>query len=137
MFGKKDTHVAPNDSRELNGYVGKGMRIEGKVIFDGSVRIDGDVKGEINADGLLIVGEGAVVEGEINVDTTVISGEVKGTVNAKTRVELESPGKVTGDIRTPTLIIGEGVVFEGNCHMEGRTAELRPVEIEKAPAEGR
>lgn len=103
---------------ENSGYIGKGMRFEGKLSFDGTVRIDGHFKGEINADGVIFVGEGALVEGNINVGGAVISGEVIGMVTAQKRVELQAPAVMTGDIKTPTLLIGEGVIFEGNCIMK-------------------
>ncbi|MCK4739378.1 MAG: polymer-forming cytoskeletal protein [Deltaproteobacteria bacterium] len=124
MFNKKDEHM----EAEINGFVGNGMTVEGKLIFEGSVRIDGKVKGEISSTGTLLIGEGAIIEAEINVDTAIISGEVQGIVNAKGRVELHAPARVIGDIRTPTLIIGEGVIFEGNCLMVKKGADLKPVE---------
>lgn len=127
MFSSKDKNKGDNkmavkkldiNEHENSGYIGKGMRFEGKLSFDGTVRIDGHFKGEINADGVVFVGEGALVEGDINVGGAVISGEVTGMVNAQKRVELQAPAVMTGDIKTPTLLIGEGVIFEGNCIMK-------------------
>jgi cytoskeletal protein CcmA (bactofilin family) len=130
MFGKKeedeDGAVAVAGG-EMNGYIGKGMEIVGKVNFEGSLRVDGKLKGEVISEGTLFVGEGALVEAELNIGSVVISGDVVGVINAKRKVELQSPGKVTGDIRTPTLIIGEGVIFEGNCHMVKKGPEVKGV----------
>ena len=104
------------------------MAVEGKVTFEGTVRVDGKFKGEFRSSGTLHVGEGAVVEAELNVDKAIISGEVRGVVNAASRVELKAPGRVIGDIRTPTLIIGEGVIFEGNCVMTKKGGQQRSEE---------
>jgi cytoskeletal protein CcmA (bactofilin family) len=113
MFGKDEKEIAT----EVMGYIGKGMTVDGKMNFEGIVRVDGNFKGEISANGTLHVGEGAIVDAQMNVDKAIICGEVRGAVNAANRVELKAPGKVLGDIRTPTLIVSEGVIFEGNCVM--------------------
>jgi len=102
---------------DVVGYVGKGMLIEGKLSFDSTVRIDGGFKGEICARGTLVVGEGGLVEAEVKVDTIIVTGEVHGLIVATKRVELQAPGKIIGEVRTPNLIIGEGGILEGNCTM--------------------
>jgi len=117
-------------STEIAGYIGKGMRIEGKLFFDGSVRIEGHYKGEIESGGTLLVGEGALIEGDVRVSTVIVSGEIRGLISAGQRVELKSPCRVIGDIKTPNLLMDEGVVFEGNCVMTkgGTPVERRAVE---------
>lgn len=112
MFGNE-----PKKEGDIVGLIGRGMHVEGKLTFENTVRIDGGFKGEITSNGTLVVGSGAEVEAEIKVDTAVITGEIRGVLEAKTRVELQSPGRVFGEIKTPNLIIGEGAVFEGNCVM--------------------
>lgn len=130
MFGRDDK----KRGGDVVGFIGKGMYLEGKLSFDDTVRIDGSFKGEISAAGTLVVGEGGVVEGQIKVGSAIITGEVKGLLEASGKVELQSPGKVFGNIKTPTLIIGEGVIFEGNCVMLKRDAE--PEIIDFGTAEG-
>jgi len=104
---------------EVVGYIGKGVEINGRLSFESTVRIDGTVKGEIETSGTLIIGDSGCVEGTIRVGTTIITGEVRGIVEASKRVELKSPCKLYGDIKTPSLMIGEGAIFEGNCTMTG------------------
>ena len=109
------------DSRpegEINTLLGRGSEFEGKLTFEGTVRIDGKLSGEIFTDDTLIIGEGAEVNAEINVGAVVIEGTVHGNVNAKRSVEIHTPGKVIGNISTPSLFIEKGVIFEGNCQME-------------------
>ncbi len=110
---------------EIVGVICKGMHIEGRMSFEGTARIDGSFKGEILSDGTLLVGEGARVEGEVSVGDIVVSGEVHGTIAAKEKVELRAPARVHGDIRTPTLIISEGVLFDGNCIMTEKSEEVK------------
>jgi cytoskeletal protein CcmA (bactofilin family) len=102
---------------DVIGLIGKGMTVQGKLSFEDTVRIDGNFNGEINSGGTLVIGESAHVEGEIKVGSAIITGEVCGIIEAKTRVELQSPAKITGEIRTPNLIIGDGAVFDGKCVM--------------------
>ena len=110
---------------EIVGIICKGMHIDGKMSFEGTARIDGSFKGEITSDGTLLVGEGGRVEGQIEVGDIVVSGEVHGTITAKDRVELKPPARVYGDIRTPTLIISEGVLFDGNCIMTEKLKQIK------------
>jgi cytoskeletal protein CcmA (bactofilin family) len=103
---------------EINAFLGKDTEFEGKLSFGGAVRIDGHFKGEINSDGTLIVGETAVIEAEVRVSHVIVSGEIRGNVMATKRVEIHSPGKVFGNLCAPTVVMDEGVVFEGSCSMQ-------------------
>lgn len=107
---------------EVNAYLGKGSRVSGKLNFDGTVRVDGQVEGEISAQDTLIVGERAVVTAQINGNTIVIRGKVTGDINARKRVEIRAPGKLFGNIVTPSLVIHDGVIFEGHCSMSAGEA---------------
>lgn len=101
----------------INGFIGKGVNITGKLSFEGVVRIDGRFDGEIDAAGTLIVGPDAVIKAKIKVDTALVSGEVRGDIEAASKVDLVSPGKVYGDIKTNNITIGEGTLFDGKCVM--------------------
>jgi cytoskeletal protein CcmA (bactofilin family) len=111
--------VEGGDLAEVQAYLGKGSRVRGKLNFDGTVRVDGQVEGEISAQDTLIVGERAVVTAQISGNTIVIKGKVTGDINARKRVEVRAPGRLYGNIVTPSLVIHEGVIFEGHCSMGG------------------
>lgn len=114
--------------QEVTTLLGRGSEFEGKLTFEGTVRIDGKLSGEIFSDDVLIIGEGAEVKAEINVGSIVIEGSVQGNVTAKRSVEIHAPGKVRGNITTPSLYIEKGVIFDGNCQMESSaTAAQRGV----------
>ncbi len=104
---------------EMNAFLGKDTEFEGKLSFKGAVRIDGHFTGEIFTEGTLIVGELAVIESNIHVSHIIISGEIRGNIIADNRIEIHAPGKVFGNIQAPTVVIEEGVIFEGNCRMQG------------------
>lgn len=102
---------------EIHAFLGRGTAFEGKLSFEGAVRIDGHFVGEIITEGLLIIGQSARIESDIQVSQIIISGEVHGNITAKKRIEIHPPGKVIGNIRAPVVVIEEGVVFDGNCGM--------------------
>jgi cytoskeletal protein CcmA (bactofilin family) len=104
---------------EINTLLGRGSEFEGKLTFEGTVRIDGSLKGEVFSDDVLIVGEGARVEAEIDVGEIIIQGMVVGNIRAKRSIEILTPGRVKGDLSTPSLQIDKGVIFEGRSFMEG------------------
>ena len=105
-------------SQALNTLLGAGTSIEGTIEFNHTVRLDGNVKGKISSkQGTLIIGEKAVVNAEIIVDTAIIMGEVNGTIHAKEKIEVYPPGRITGDIQAPVVLIESGVIFNGNCSM--------------------
>ena len=98
-------------------FLGKDTEFQGRLMFEGTMRIDGHFKGEILAKGNLVVGEEGLVEADMHVSYIVISGEVHGNIMADQRVDLRSPAKVFGNIQAPAVVIDEGVIFEGNTRM--------------------
>jgi len=103
---------------EINAFLGRDTEFEGKLSFTGAVRIDGKLSGEIFSNGTLIVGESAVIKAQIHIADMVISGEVHGDIFAEKKIEITVPGKLFGNIKTPKLVLEEGVIFEGNCKMK-------------------
>jgi cytoskeletal protein CcmA (bactofilin family) len=103
---------------EINAFLGRDTEFEGKLSFTGAVRIDGKLSGEIFSNGTLIVGESAVIKAQIHIADMVISGEVHGDIFAEKRIEITVPGKLFGNIKTPKLVLEEGVTIEGNCKMK-------------------
>jgi cytoskeletal protein CcmA (bactofilin family) len=125
---------APAQATEITALLGRGTRFEGKLTFEGRVRIDGYFKGEIRSEDTLIVGEGAEVHAEIDAAVVIIrGGDVHGNIRAKTLIELHAPGKLTGNIQAPSVFLDRGATFQGNCRMEA-LAE-RPVAPQSAIAQ--
>ena len=111
------------DVSGTSAFLGKGCSVTGKLVFEGPVRIEGHVEGEITAQDALVIGETAVVDAQINGTSIVIHGKVTGDVTARKRLEIQAPGKVFGNISVPSLVIHEGVVFEGQCTMGAGDAQ--------------
>lgn len=124
------------DVHDVHTLLGPESEFEGKLVFDGTVRIDGKFQGEVHTDGNLIVGHGARVEGQLHVGHLVVHGEVVGDVVASRAVEVHAPGKVRGNLTTPQLTMDKGVVFDGTCKMTGEPAEAKNVtRLDRAQAE--
>jgi cytoskeletal protein CcmA (bactofilin family) len=100
---------------KITGLIDQGTDLRGELSFKGSFRIEGNFKGKINSESLLIIGEKGQVEADVNVAQIVINGEIRGNIQASDRVEIHEKGKVFGTVMTPKLIVEEGAYLEANC----------------------
>lgn len=107
----------------ISSVLGESTKLLGKLVFAGTMRIDGTVEGEIvshqdkSVNSTLIVGEKAKITGDVRVDTLINSGHINGNVYAHSRVAIHDPGRLIGDVETAELTVEEGVIFNGRCHM--------------------
>lgn len=118
------TGVSIAEGPSMNAFLDRGTKFEGKLTFEGTVRIDGKFNGDIFSKDRLVIGEGGEVDGTVEVGQCVISGMFRGELKARERVELQAPARFYGTLITPTLIVSEGVVLEGNVKMEGVYKEI-------------
>lgn len=130
MFGEKAVREGGVTSGTISGLLEKGCEFEGKLTFEGTVRINGKFSGEVFSEGTLVIGEGALVDGNIDVGSVLIHGEVSGSIKASDRIEMHAPAVVQCDISAQTLVIDEGVVYEGSCSM-GKRATVHAIETEQ------
>ena len=116
---------------EITAFLGKGTGFKGVLSFEGTIRVDGKVEGEVISKDTLIAGDGAFLQGEITVGTIICSGKIVGNVNASQKVHIIAPGIVQGNIKTPKLIIEEGVTFDGKSEMavEKKATEQKVVSL--------
>ena len=120
MF-KRPSSKAPltqRTERNEQSFLQSGVRLQGEIEVAGDLRIEGAVKGGISVRGVLLIGTKAVVEGDIKGREVVIHGRVGGTLRADERIHLAKGAKVKGDLYCRSLIIDEGVYFEGRSHMD-------------------
>ena len=128
MWSKHDKdNLYTMDGDESFTFLGKGAQFKGIIHFEGTIRIDGRLEGEIHTKGTLMVGEHAVIEGDISADVVVSGGHINGNIVASEKVQLLSAGVVTGTIKTPLLSIEEGVHLSGMCDVAGR-GEIRALD---------
>jgi cytoskeletal protein CcmA (bactofilin family) len=102
----------------LVGFVGQNCTINGTLNFNGTMRIDGRIEGQIVTTGTLIIGEGGQIHADIQAGVVVCGGSIEGNIVARERIQLLAPSVLTGTVRTPLLIIEEGAQFNGTCEME-------------------
>src|SRR5215468_7068973 len=102
---------------DIIAFVGKGVEFKGTISYSGTVRIDGYLDGEINTDGILLIGEDAVLQAKITAGTVVCKGKITGDIVVKEQVKLRAPAVVNGSVKTPLLSIEDGVLFNGNLEM--------------------
>ena len=99
--------------------VGVGARLEGNVVSAGSLRIDGQVKGQINADGEVTLSQQSQVEADIRAQNVSVAGRFKGNIVVKGKAQLARGGRIDGNITSKTLVVEEGGIFHGQSIMDG------------------
>jgi len=141
MFTRDDERTVD----AVNTIIGEGTRMKGDVTVEGSIQVDGEFEGAVDATDTLVVGETGKVEGDANVANAVIGGRMYGNVIASGKIELKRGSQLLGDIKTRGLVIEDGVVAQGNCQrgdvvepperrQEESAIELEEDELEEAEA---
>jgi len=102
------------------------VEIKGNVKFSGELTFDGKLDGDIHTDGVLTLGDGAVINGNINAQSVVVRGKVNGNISAKEKIDIKAKAELFGDIRSVKLVIEEGVTFVGKT-------EVNPNKVSPTP----
>jgi len=120
----------------FNAFIGKGCCFDGKLSFECLVRVDGELKGEVESEqGLLIVGEQGLVDARVRVARVLAAGRVRGRVDAADKVEIKKTGIVDADIASPVLTLEAGAVFTGSvCVEELPESPESPLPLGEKPA---
>jgi len=103
------------DEHNINSIIGEGSEFRGEFTLNGLLRIDGMFKGTIETEGKVLIGQTGEAVTDIKAKIVVVGGIVRGNLFATERVIMLSTGQVKGNIVTPSLVMEDGVVFEGNC----------------------
>ena len=114
------------------------VEIKGSLKFAGELTFEGKLEGEINTDGVLTLGDSAVINGNIAAQSVVVRGKITGNISAKEKIEIKAKAEVFGDIRATKLAIEEGVIFVGKTEVNPNkvsptASPTRPTEPPKAP----
>lgn len=123
MFGKK---TSSGNTGSIDCLIGVKTRIEGDIQFEGGLRVDGQVKGNVlgNQNSVLIISELAQLEGEVRAAQAIINGRITGTVRVADRLELQAKARVVGDVQYRTLEMHPGAVVEGRLiHQDNAEAD--------------
>lgn len=125
MFGKKSSEALAG---QIDSLIGAKTRIEGNLQFEGGLRVDGRVHGNLHGaqNSLLLVSEHALLEGDIRSAQAIINGQINGTLNVAERLELQPKARIVGDVHYHTLEMHPGAVIEGRLIYKGAT-EAEPI----------
>lgn|SRR5690554_5272167 len=118
MFKSKEKQL-----QQVDTVISTGTVIEGKIVHETSLRIDGKIYGEIKCEGDVYIGTSGFAEEKISAKNIFISGEVKGELIATNKIHIKQTGKVSGDVQCDGLTIDEGGIFNGNSTIRGSETE--------------
>ena len=128
MFTKKEEFMKNTDTNSAINMIGSGTTITGDIVSKGDIRVDGVLKGSINTQGKVVLGQEGTIEG----DVVCINADISGTINAKITVSqllsLKSSANLNGDIVTNKLSIEPGATFTGSCSMGAVIKDIKDVE---------
>jgi cytoskeletal protein CcmA (bactofilin family) len=116
MFKKNKENTEQSTPGLLN-IIGSGTSVTGDLISEGDIRIDGNIKGNIQAKSRLVIGEACSVEGNIQARHATIAGRLKGNIIVAETLLLKASARIDGDITTEKIIIESGAQFNGLCSM--------------------
>jgi cytoskeletal protein CcmA (bactofilin family) len=120
--------LAGGQLSDIGAYLGPGTKANGKLLFEGTTTVEGEIDGEILVHGNIIVGEHAAIKGKIVATSVLIRGKVMADVEADKKIEIQPPGVVLGDVTTQSLVIGDGAILEGHCSMKReKEGKVRPL----------
>jgi cytoskeletal protein CcmA (bactofilin family) len=131
-FGRRATDSHPQtstgaDLAALTAFIDQGSSFEGKLSFKDTVRIDGHFAGEISSENTLVVGETGIIEANVRSQIVIISGTVAGDITAAKKIVMHKTGRVDGNVSTPSLVMEEGAVLNGQLKMSDKKPSLAPV----------
>ncbi len=109
-------------SEEISGYIGSGLRLEGQLIFPGKVKFEGELKGRLQGE-KLVIGETGFIEGEVEAVELICSGRIEGKILTK-RLHLRKTARIKGEIFSEKLLVEEGAQIEGQIKVG--EAQIQP-----------
>jgi len=127
MFGKRNENKPQG---RIDSLIGAGTQVEGNIRFAGGLRIDGEVKGNIEAaesatSSTLVLSEQARIEGSVNVAHVVVNGTIVGPVMASESLEMQAQARIVGDVEYTVIEMHQGAVIEGRLVHRGKAVELK------------
>lgn len=114
---------------EWSGFLERGVKVEGRLETTGTFRIDAGMKGHLLSEDTLIIGEHAVIDGQITGNEVIVAGRCDGIIRGKARVELQRNAIVAGEVHTSCLVLEPGAVFDGECFLSVSTEESSAIAI--------
>jgi len=139
MFGSKDqegtTNLNQGGNQTEDTVIGSTIKIEGDLVSNGNIIVDGEVVGSLKTEKSLTIGAGAKVSADIKANQASIAGEVNGNIEIMGRIDLSESAKVHGDIKASVLAIQAGAKFNGQCSMEEGVAVTSKAQVSESEDE--
>jgi cytoskeletal protein CcmA (bactofilin family) len=130
-MAKQTSNYGENLNQSIN-IISEGTLIKGDITANGDIRIDGELNGNINAKGRLVIGPKGKVEGEINCNNIEVSGYLKGKINVSELLTMKSSSRIYGDVVAGKLSVEPGSLFTGSCSMgDSKEKNEKPVQKEQ------
>jgi cytoskeletal protein CcmA (bactofilin family) len=115
----------PLDERRVAAWIGRALRVEGRIVSEENLTIDGQIEGTIEVGNhTLTIGSGAAVKADLTAKSITVSGTVKGNLAATERIDLEPSAAVEGDITTPQLLMADGATVHGKVQAGKKKAQV-------------
>lgn len=127
-----------NTTNTTKNFLSADVEVKGNLKFSGELTFEGKLDGEIQTDGILNLGDTAVINGNIAAQSVVVRGKVNGNINAKEKIDIKSKAELFGDIRAAKLVIEEGVTYVGKTEVNpNKVAPVAPPRLSEPhkPAE--
>lgn len=124
MFKKTPIETPPD---KVNTVIGKDTCFKGSIKAKGLIRIDGEMEGEIETQGDVVIGEGGKVNLELKARHVAIAGRFEGNLEAEGKLEIKNSGIIIGSVKTNGLLVDDGAVFSGSMDMRQKDQPVRPL----------
>jgi cytoskeletal protein CcmA (bactofilin family) len=122
--GESEQSGSNVDPGALTAFIDQGSSFEGKLSFKDTVRIDGHFSGQITSENTLVVGETGIIEANVRSQIVIVSGTIAGDIVAGRKVMMHKTGRVDGNIQTPSLVMEDGAILNGQLKMSEKKAQL-------------
>lgn len=127
MFTAKNTTDDANPKEGSINLIGAGTEITGDLLTKGDVRIDGCITGHISSKAKVVVGSGGQVDGDVTCQTAEISGLVNGNLSVSEILFLKTSARIKGNISASKMVVENGAVFTGHCHIGAGFTQPEPL----------
>jgi cytoskeletal protein CcmA (bactofilin family) len=117
MRKPRDRDRSEGNGTPVISIVGAGMEVVGDMTAEGTIRIEGTVRGTVYAGKAVVIGKDGIVEGEVTTQDAIVSGRVQGVLLAASRLEVQATATIDGDVRTRRLQLEEGATLNGSIDM--------------------
>lgn len=115
MLKKRDSVQV---SEDIDTLLGENIKVTGKIEGKGNLRIDGNVNGDIDYDGDIVIGDSGTIVGNVKGHAISVGGTVHGNITSGAKLSLLPSAFVKGDVNVASFVIHEEAKFEGNCKMD-------------------